>query len=253
MKKKKIVITLCVTIILMLGVTLTALASGGTLAFDISGPDLVKQGEIINLKVNANEAGLTDGKATITYDESKLTYQGSKLAYSTEENQLEFVVNSEESGKLVVVWATVNPLEASGTVFTLDFSSSKSAEYGQATEVKFEVEYANDSEGNSIAMATDKDKDSINIQIGDKTPGPGPNPDPDPDPNPNPNPDPNPDPKPESGSNSGTDKPNKGEEDAKLPSTGGFIPFTRYLAITFIVAVVIFEFVSRYRRKGEKS
>ena len=196
-KKKRVIIAFCVIIMLMLRFTGTSFASGASLAFNITGDDSVKQGETISIKVNANEPGLTDGKAIITYDESKLTYQGGKLAYSTEENKLKFVVNSDESGKLIVVWATVDPMEASGTVFTLDFMALKTVENGQSTELDLIVEYANDSKGNSVDMATNGNKDSMTIAIGDKIPGPNPDPDPNPDEKPDPDPGTDPDEKPD--------------------------------------------------------
>lgn len=153
---------------LLLCQTVTVYASGN-LEFDITSSGKGIPGETVSFAVSANKAGITDGKATITYDASKITYEQAKLVYTSEDDALEFVVNSNEKGKLIIVWATIDPMKEPGHVFTMEFTVAADAQVGEEASVALNVAYVNDETGNNIIMSENGGQDSITITIGQES------------------------------------------------------------------------------------
>lgn len=165
--REKRVLAVVVFIVVLLCQSLFVAAAGKGITLQLTAADYVNPGEHVLVSVEASGAGITDGKATITYDESILTYQGSELNYATEENKLEFIVNASEEGKVVIVWATFDAMAAEGTVFTLDFLVREDANIGSSTSIDLAEAYANDETGSNIYVGEDGSKPTKKITIGE--------------------------------------------------------------------------------------
>ena len=164
MKTKTAIVTLFTLILLAVNPSVASFAAN-QMDFTLGSVETAKQGETVNVAVGVDTAGLTDGKAIVTYDNSKMTYQGGKLAYCSDAEKSEFVVNALGNGKLVIAWATVDPVEKAGDIISLDFKVNDSAANNDIAKVSLEGKYANDKEGEAIPIKLDGHK-SINIKIG---------------------------------------------------------------------------------------
>lgn len=164
MKTKTAIVTLFTMLLLIASPSMLSYAAE-QLDFTINSVESAKQGDTVNVAVGVDMAGLTDGKAIVTYDSSKMTYQGGKLAYCSDEGKLEFAVNALENGKLVIAWATVDPVEKAGEIISLDFKVNDSVANNDIAKVSLEGKYANDKSGGAIPIKTDSSK-AISIKIG---------------------------------------------------------------------------------------
>lgn len=164
MKTKTAIVTLLTMLLLIASPSMLSYAAE-QLDFTINSVESAKQGDTVNVAVGVDMAGLTDGKAIVTYDSSKMTYQGGKLAYCSDEGKLEFEVNALENGKLVIAWATVDPVERAGEIISLDFKVNDSVANNDIAKVSLEGKYANDKSGVAIPIKADSNK-AINIKIG---------------------------------------------------------------------------------------
>lgn len=167
---KKIIIMFFTLILVSFLGTSTVLAAPKGISFDIKSNDLIKEGQPFTIDVAINQKGITDGKIIITYDDSKIKYKGGELKYSDEKNKLQFTVNSNESGKLIVVWASIKPMKTSGTIFTLDFIANESLDNVDSIQFGLDVKYANDDKGNNIAEGVAGNTDNITIGVENKNP-----------------------------------------------------------------------------------
>lgn len=165
--RERRVLQVIVCILVLLCQSLFVSAAGTGITLQLVAADYVNPGEHVLVSVEASGAGITDGKATITYDESMLIYQGSELNYATEESKLEFIVNASEPGKVVIVWATFDAMVAEGAVFTLDFLVKEDASIGSTTHLDLTEAYANDATGSNIYVGEDGSKPTKKITIGE--------------------------------------------------------------------------------------
>lgn len=172
MKTKTAIVTLFAMLLLIVSPGMNSFASE-QMGFALDSVEKAKQGDTVNVAVKVDTAGLTDGKAIVTYDAGKMTYKGGKLAYCDNGEKSEFAVNALENGKLVIAWATVEPLEKAGNIISLDFKVNDSVANNETAEVGLEGKYANDKSGEAIPIKADSKK-SILIKIGSSSNEPGP-------------------------------------------------------------------------------
>lgn len=239
MKTKTAIVTLFAMLLLIVSPSMNSFAAE-QMGFSLDSVEEAKQGDTVNVSIKVDAAGLTDGKAIVTYDSDKMAYEGGKLAYCDNNEKSEFAVNSQENGKLIIAWATVEPLEKAGNIISLDFKVNDSVPNNEATEVNLEVKYANDKSGKSIPIKADS-KNSILIKIGTiGTEEPGDNPDNKPGDNPGNKPGDNPDNKPGDNPGAGTgDKPGNNNTGSSDKNSNGDVKTGDSSLIGFGLIIVV--------------
>lgn len=162
MNYKKVLYKICV-FIFSLSLVIPNVLAAGELEFQLSAPSEINPGEQFALNVSVNVSGITDGKVNIFYDNSTLEFQSGNLLYSSSQ-QSQFVINSNEPGKLVIVWATIDEMQRPGDLFSLTFRAKESLQ-GNSVGIRLHADYTNNAQGQSLNMGVQGSQDQVNIGI----------------------------------------------------------------------------------------